>query len=480
VKQASYREYDYSFGQAMLTLRTAIGLTQLGLAEYLGVSRQATGDWEGGRSYPKFEHLKKLLTLGVQCGAFTAGHESEEIRAFWQASHQKVRLDEAWLTELVSPESFQFSGHSDKNSDQTRSMEILERNYQRLVESISEGITVVTLEGIITSLSPALESLLGWSSEDLAGTEMRSVIHPADLPQVLERFQRYRNGELQPPMKIRLLQSSGNYVPVEVSSQPEIVNGKVGNIWVLIKDLTKDEQMQKQRAALIQEKQRVQVLTNLILTATAKVRPSLESVGLITGTLSRQNTDLASLSSLEAIGQLVQNLTATTDRILTMAELDADRSQFSFGPVDLNRLVNYVQINERSLAELQKVTLITRFSQSVVLVRADQTYLYRALQEVLENALKYTPANGTVTLDTSADDACGFVTVQDSGPGIDSELMPHLFEKFYHFGFPPAVSGALGLGLCITKKIIDEHQGTIRIESEPNRGTTCTISIPLY
>lgn len=460
----------------MLALRTAIGLTQSGLAEYLGVSRQAVGDWEAGRSYPKFEHLKKLLTLAVQCGAFTAGHVSDEIHAFWKASHQKVRLDEAWLTELVSPEYLQ----SPDEADQTRNVEILERNYQRLVESISEGISVLTLEGIITSLSPALETLLGWSSEQIAGTHLRSVIHPADLPKVLDRFQRDRNGELQPPMKMRLLQSSGDYVSVEVSSQPQIENGKVSNIWVLIKDLTKDEQMQNQRVALTQEKQHVQVLTDLILASTAKVRPSLESVGLLTNALSRQTTDLASLSSLEAIEQLVQHLTVTTDRILTMAELDADRTQFSFGPVDLNRLMGYVQINERSLAEMRKVTLTPRLSQGTVLVKADQAYLYRALQEVVENALKHTPADGTVILETSADDACGCIVVQDNGPGIDPELMPHLFEKFYHFGFPSEVSGELGLGLSITKKIIEKHNGTIRVESEPNRGTTLTVSIPLF
>src|SRR6266849_4625690 len=86
----------------MLTLRTALGLTQAGLAEFLGISRKAVGGWESGGSYPKVEHLKALLTLAVQQGTFPAGREAEEMRAFWKAAHQKVLIDESWLSALLS------------------------------------------------------------------------------------------------------------------------------------------------------------------------------------------------------------------------------------------------------------------------------------------------------------------------------------------------------------------------------------------
>ena len=102
MKRFTYREQDYSFGRAMLTLRAAIGLTQSGLAEYLGVSRQAVGDWEAGSSYPSTRHLKALLALGIQHQAFHAEHEAGEIREFWQAARQKVLLDEMWLAGLLN------------------------------------------------------------------------------------------------------------------------------------------------------------------------------------------------------------------------------------------------------------------------------------------------------------------------------------------------------------------------------------------
>jgi len=103
VKRHVYRERDYAFAQLVLTLRTAIGLSQVGLAERLGASRRAVAGWEGGLSYPKAERLQQLIALGMQQQAFPAGREEEEIRALWKAAHQKVLLDDAWLHDLLAP-----------------------------------------------------------------------------------------------------------------------------------------------------------------------------------------------------------------------------------------------------------------------------------------------------------------------------------------------------------------------------------------
>jgi transcriptional regulator with XRE-family HTH domain len=73
----SYRERDYTFGQAMLKLRTSIGLTQAGLAALLGVSRRAVGEWEAGSNYPKAEHFKPFLGLCVQQHVFAPEREEE-------------------------------------------------------------------------------------------------------------------------------------------------------------------------------------------------------------------------------------------------------------------------------------------------------------------------------------------------------------------------------------------------------------------
>ncbi len=94
-------ELDAVYGAAMLTLRTTMALSRVELAHSVGVSRQAVGEWERGCSYPKVEHLQTLIALAVQKQAFTAGHEAEEIRQLWKVAHQKLPLDERWLSTLL-------------------------------------------------------------------------------------------------------------------------------------------------------------------------------------------------------------------------------------------------------------------------------------------------------------------------------------------------------------------------------------------
>jgi predicted ATPase/transcriptional regulator with XRE-family HTH domain len=104
MKRPSYQDYDYAFGQIMLSLRSAMGITQAELGKVLGISRRSVADWEAGSKYPKVEHLKALIVLAVQQQAFQTGREEEEIRALWKAARQKVLLDKGWLAGLIRPD----------------------------------------------------------------------------------------------------------------------------------------------------------------------------------------------------------------------------------------------------------------------------------------------------------------------------------------------------------------------------------------
>jgi len=102
MKRHSYRERDYAFGQAMLSLRTRMGLTQAGLADLLQISRHAVGEWEAGLNYPKAHHLQHFVALCVRASVFAPGREEAEIRALWKTAHQRVFLDEAWLAAMLT------------------------------------------------------------------------------------------------------------------------------------------------------------------------------------------------------------------------------------------------------------------------------------------------------------------------------------------------------------------------------------------
>jgi transcriptional regulator with XRE-family HTH domain len=113
----SYHERDYTFGQAMFKLCTSIGLTQAGQAALLGGSRRAIGEWEGGLNYPKAHHFKHFLELCVQQHVFVPEREEAEIRALWKTAHQRVLLDENWLSangSSISRRGTQFTGFGKK------------------------------------------------------------------------------------------------------------------------------------------------------------------------------------------------------------------------------------------------------------------------------------------------------------------------------------------------------------------------------
>ncbi len=123
MKRSRYGEPDYAFGQLMLTLRTHMGLTQASLAKLLGISRRAVITWELGSNYPASEHLKELIVLGLRASAFPAGHEEEEIRAFWRAAHQKVLLDEPWLQGLLGTQHARLVLVAPQSDEQTNTDE---------------------------------------------------------------------------------------------------------------------------------------------------------------------------------------------------------------------------------------------------------------------------------------------------------------------------------------------------------------------
>jgi WD40 repeat protein/transcriptional regulator with XRE-family HTH domain len=165
-------ERDSVYGAAMLTLRTTLGLTRAELAKHLGISRQAVGEWEAGRSYPKAQHLKALIALAVKGQAFAKGSTAEEIRALWQVARQKVLLDECWLSILLEhPHSPYFHlvpkpvdgqvqadrGRRDTDRDESLSLQPL---------SVSLRVPAVPVEATMSSAlvttRPPSESRVDW------------------------------------------------------------------------------------------------------------------------------------------------------------------------------------------------------------------------------------------------------------------------------------------------------------------------------
>jgi signal transduction histidine kinase len=97
---------------------------------------------------------------------------------------------------------------------------------------------------------------------------------------------------------------------------------------------------------------------------------------------------------------------------------------------------------------------------------------------LLDNALKYTPADGTITIGATQTNRAAAIRIHDTGPGIAPEALPHIFERFYQSDESRTGSGA-GLGLAIAQELIEAQQGEITVASEIGKGSTFTVTLPL-
>jgi len=177
------------------------------------------------------------------------------------------------------------------------------------------------------------------------------------------------------------------------------------------------------------------------------------------------------------LGQ-VERLIALTRSLLTMARFAGDRPPLQFTPLAIEPLVKDLIGELAVLAESRHIVLEVD-ARPVPRVLGDEGWIRHLLINLLDNALRYTPRGGTVTVCIeTAGEGVG-LAVKDTGPGIASEHLPHLFERFYRVeSARDRESGGVGLGLAIVKEIAEAHGGMVRVESEVGKGSVFTVTLP--
>jgi heavy metal sensor kinase len=174
----------------------------------------------------------------------------------------------------------------------------------------------------------------------------------------------------------------------------------------------------------------------------------------------------------------VDRLTAMTQSLLTLAQFAGDRPPLVLQTLDLPPLVEEVVSELSVLAQDEGIHLQAEY-QPVPPLMADASQLKQALINLLDNALRHTPSGGTIIVRVDSLDTSIRLSVADTGPGIDSQHLPHLFERFYRVDQArDRQSGGTGLGLAIVKEIVEAHGGQIRAHSRVGTGTTFTIMLP--
>ena len=195
-------------------------------------------------------------------------------------------------------------------------------------------------------------------------------------------------------------------------------------------------------------------------------------------TLNRPRSAAQYETALMQIDGEVDRLTRLTNDLLLLARSDAGQSIGQPHPIDLAALVDDVATELRPLAQSKTLTL-TCTAESTATVSGNADQLHRLFFNLIENAIKYTAA-GSITARIHPQPDRVRVTIEDTGPGIAAEHLPHVFERFYRVDAARSrEQGGSGLGLAIAHSIVTAHTGTLEVNSELGRGTTFTITLPL-
>jgi signal transduction histidine kinase len=177
------------------------------------------------------------------------------------------------------------------------------------------------------------------------------------------------------------------------------------------------------------------------------------------------------------LGQ-VEHLARLVKSLLTLTQFSGEHPPIVLKPVLMEPLIKEL-VSELSILAKEKGCSFTTHIQEVPQVLGDAGQLKQLVINLLDNAIRHTPQDEsvTVTLQSSANQAQ--ITVEDTGSGIATEHLPHIFERFYRAD--PArdrESGGTGLGLAIAKEIVLAHNGTINVQSEVGKGSVFTVSLP--
>ena len=164
-------------------------------------------------------------------------------------------------------------------------------------------------------------------------------------------------------------------------------------------------------------------------------------------------------------------LSKITDNLLFLAKADNNILEFRKQHLKINHLLRNVIERTKYKADLEGISISENYYDDIELT-GDIDLLDQAFFNIIDNAVKYTPSSGKVSIETEVQDGVIIVHIKDTGNGISQKDMPHIFERFYRGSKEDGVRlGGTGLGLAITKWIINAHNGTIEVKSSPGSGS---------
>jgi PAS domain S-box-containing protein len=379
---------------------------------------------------------------------------------------------------------------------QVAAREEAEARYRTLVEQLPL-ITYMdsphSTDEAAAYVSPQVESVLGYTREEWHADASFFIdhLHPEDRDRVRELQRASRESGEPLEIEYRFLTKDGRYVWLRDSYT--IVRDGDGNPWYsqgFALDVTARIEAQRDREALLAQAQlqneRLRELDRMkdefIALVSHELRTPLTSIRgyleLLTDESEQPGLRIEQQTWLQVIGRNAERLLALVEDLLLSAQAHAGTLALARSNFDLARVVRQCALASAPAASARGIQLLCS-ADSALPISGDPTRIGQVIDNLVSNALKFTPAGGRVELRASQHDGDARIEVADTGMGIPAAEQRHLFDRFFRAerAQAEAIAGA-GLGLTIAKAIVDAHNGRIGYTSTEGSGTTFTVDLP--
>ena len=331
---------------------------------------------------------------------------------------------------------------------------------QGVLQGMTEGVLLLDADGRIVLVNAALRVSLLLDADVVGKLQLEAIRH-AGLRDLLEAARRSSSpsaGEIEVEgLKPRRFL-------VHVSRTQDDAAGLLA-VFVDVTDLRRLETIRKDFVANVSHELRTPV---------AAVRSAAET---LRGAMERD--PVAAVRFAEIIERNAERLQRLVDDLLDLSRIESREYRPNLEPLDVAAVVQQVLGLHRERAEARKLRFASELPAELPAVRADRRALEQILSNLVDNAVKYCPAGAVVTVRAAVEGDRLRFAVEDTGPGIEAQHLPRLFERFYRVDTGRSRElGGTGLGLSIVKHLVEAMGGTVGIDSTPGKGTTFRFALP--
>ncbi|HTA41648.1 MAG TPA: PAS domain S-box protein [Bryobacteraceae bacterium] len=384
-----------------------------------------------------------------------------------------------------------------KREEEAKAQSRADRRFRELLEAAPDAIIEVDRDGRIVLLNPVTEKLFGYPHEELLGQSV-DILLPDELRGAHAGHRAHFWAQpVTRPMGMGLVlygrRKDGSSFPVEISLSP--VKSEEGfRVTAIIRDVTDRRQTEERLQRLREDYTRELELRNqeveranrlkseFLANMSHELRTPLHTVIGFSELLNEEMKGPLNPDQKRFIGHIhrdAQHLLSLINEILDLSKIEAGKVELRFETLDLTGVIEDTLASIRPQCAEKSIRIETHVPRSI-LVSGDRVRTRQILYNLLSNAVKFTPDGGRIGVEAVRVDGFAQVSVIDTGIGISAEDHESIFDKFHQVG--SATTGlreGTGLGLPITRHLVEEHGGRIWLESERGKGSRFTFTIPL-